>query len=238
MGNKAHTAVIEPTQAKGLLSSVSLETLAGHFQLARGTTARQGTELSKTSFCGHMASYMNGDSWPKLMLERLFQVADLSNSGTALSFDDYVALLFVMGPSGSTKQRMSLLFRIYDFEAGGYVSKKSLQKMLVINTGLDSVSTSSWKVGVTKYDPSKDIVVETREKLHKAELSSMADVMVESAMAFYDQDKDGKLNYEEFLNFAADSLEIATLLETMEKPTRLDSPWAGLTTDKSDSKGM
>jgi hypothetical protein len=56
----------------------------------------------------------------------------------------------------------------------------------------------------------------------------MADVMVESSMAFYDQDKDGKLNYDEFLNFAADSLEIATLLESFSQPTRLDSPWAEL----------
>ena len=230
MGNKAHSAVVEPKIVVEKLTQSSIDTAAGHFSLAGATpsSTTPGTlELSKKSFLVHMAPYLDETSWPKIMLERLFAVADLNNSGSFLKFEDYISLLYVIGPTGTKEEKLQLIFRLYDWDASGYITKKSMAKMMSISTGMNQV-TSSWKVMVTKYDRYEGTLFENIEKLSKSDLSSISDPMVDTAMSFYDKDKDGKLNYEEWCNFALDSVEIDVLIQTWESPLRHDSPWSGM----------
>jgi Ca2+-binding EF-hand superfamily protein len=230
MGNKPHSAVVEYQQVLQQLTPDSIDSLAGYFSLAgavpSSTSNTETLELSKKSFLNHMASYLEETSWPKSMLERLFAVADLTNNGS-LRFEDYMSLLYIMGP-GSKEEKLQLVFRLYDLDASGYVTKKHLTKMLSISTGMDQLKVSSWKVAVVKYDHMKGTVRDTKQKLSKSDLSSISDPMVDSAMAFYDRDNDGKLNYKEWSQFAMDSLEIELLLNTLDSPTKMNVPWSGL----------
>ena len=170
-----------------------------------------------------MSSYLPSTSWSKTLLERLFAVTDLTNNGGVLQFSDYLSLLYVLGP-GSDEQKYQLLFRLYDWEASGFVTKKSLSKTILCTIGMDALKVSSWKVNVTTYDRMNEAVVESREKLTKNDLTSISDTMVETAMLFYDQDGDGKLNYEEWHAFALDSVEVDMLLESWKQPIQ-NAPW-------------
>jgi Ca2+-binding EF-hand superfamily protein len=232
MGNKAHTPVIEPKHARAMLTKNSIETLRGHFSLGGAIASSNepySLELSKQKFLGHMASFLEAGLWPNTLLERLFSVSDLTQSNTCLRFDDYVALLYILGPTGTKEQKIQLIFRLYDWDACGYVTKKSMSKMLHLSTGMDCIkASSSWKVAVNNYDPRSGTVVESREKLTKGDLSSISEAMIDTAMTFYDTDEDGKLNLQEFIHFASDSLEIDMLLESLTSPTRVDAPWRSL----------
>ena len=148
-------------------------------------------------------------------------------SSSCISLDD-ISYIHQHGPH-STYVPNTISFRhdtrqIYDIDASGYVTKKNLSKMLAIHTGMDQVK-DSWKVTVSRYDHHSNTVVDASEKLKQTDLNSISDVMVETAMAFYDTDKDGKLNMNEFRHFAEDSYEIAMMLESWKEPERIDAPW-------------
>ena len=51
---------------------------------------------------------------------------------------------------------------------------------------------------------------------------------------FYDTDKDGKLNMNEFRHFAEDSYEIAMMLESWKEPERIDAPWKCVEVKETD----
>ena len=114
MGNKPHSAVVEYEQVLQKLTPDSIDSLAGYFSLAgavsSSTSNTETLELSKKSFLSHMASYLEETSWPKSMLKRLFAVADLTNNGSGLRFEDYISLLYILGP-GSKEEKLQLVFR-------------------------------------------------------------------------------------------------------------------------------
>ena len=224
MGNKPYKPIV--VDAAERLTPASIETLKARFMLLTQRNDVVGT-LQKKDFVAGLAATGSLKSAGEDVQRRIFQVAD-TKCKDKLNFEDFVRLMYILGV-GTEDEQLRLIFNLYDLDASSFISAKHFKRLT--NILMLSGEPPSWKVDFGKLeDGTQDIL-----DVGIGEFSPLLQLLQDTAFHVYDEDGDGKLSFDEWRSYAAESAEIKTLLQMIqaEAVASSQSMWSGLSLKSS-----
>lgn len=179
MGNRVVSPLVPFPEASAKLGRGDVDVLRGEFRhLSRGSP-----QLSKAAFHVHVAKHLG--MLGRVAADRLFDTLDSDKSGF-LSFEQWVVGVFLFSRA-SDADRMQLMFSIFDQTQSGYLNVNNLAELLLVATLSRKASISPEPLSVSGND--------------LRACQPLIDMMVETTLARFDADNDGKLSLTEFMNF-------------------------------------
>ncbi|ELR21413.1 EF hand,SPla/RYanodine receptor (SPRY) domain containing protein [Acanthamoeba castellanii str. Neff] len=153
------------------------------------------------------------------IFDRLFEVLDQDGDGS-VDFEEFMSGMFIFG-RGSREEKLKFLFKLYDINGDGLLSREEFDKML--RGSLKATQAAMGALLLTETTEYNDLVSAVRRNLKES--GPRITYIIDSIFNETDLNRDGYLSYDEFKQWATgkgkDDLHIDQWMDSL-LPQRIE----------------